>query len=158
MKKFKIFLSISLFFILTLWSCNKEKDVIIDSNQTWTVDSTGLLEEINSEVENNENSANNENWSSGSLDSKVVKINKTYVSPGWNDEIEFSIKTNWDKIENVSVNMVKWSEISTKLATSFWEWINSVIVWKTIEEAKNIDTVWWASLTTNAFKEALKDI
>lgn len=188
MKKFKMFFSIVLLMVLTLSSCGKKEEIEngnINKISTWTESNENkeALDEVNSEVDKvigdiestientwsdekswntkvstgNTNSGTVNNTSSIS-ESKVTKLNKTYVSPGWNDEIVFSIKTKWDKIENVTIEKIKWDETSKKIIKSFWDSINNVIVGKTIEEAKNISTVWWASLTTNAFKEALKNM
>lgn len=186
MKKFKMFFSIVLLMVLTLSSCGKKEEIEnVNSVSTWTENSENkeALEEVNSEVdkvigeiENTiENTWSNEkSWNtevstgktnigefkntSFTWESKLIKLSKNYVSPGWNDEVAFSVKVSWDKIENVSVEMVKWDETSEKIIKSFRDSINTSIVWKTIEEAKNISTVWWASLTTNAFKAALKNM
>lgn len=176
MKKFKMFFSIVLLMVLTLSSCGKKEEIEnVNSVSTWTESSENkeALEEVNSEVDKVigeiestiENTWSNMEVSTGTIkntsstwESKVIKLNKTYVSPGGNDEIAFSVKMNWDKIENVLVETVKWWDISQKMMKLFWDSINTSIVWKTIEEAKNISTVWWASLTTNAFKDALKNM
>lgn len=173
MKKFTLFFSIALLTLLTLTSCNKKEEVEENATvvktetwvenketSTWTEDQK-TLENVNSEVDQVINDIEGEvekSWSDTGSTWTVKKLNQMYKTPGWDDEVAFSIKMKWDKIENVMVETVKWSEISTKMMKSFWDWINSVIVWKTIEEAKNISVVGWASLTTNAFKDALKNM
>lgn len=87
---------------------------------------------------------------------KVNKINKTYKSPGWNDEVAFTITMNGDKIEKVVTESVKWNDISKKLQQSFWDAINAQIKGKTLEEAKWVKAVGGASLTTKAFVDVLE--
>lgn len=175
MKKFTIFFSIILLLVLTLSWCNEKKETeSINITNTWansvisstwaentwsTEENKKDLEEVNSEIEQVINEIE-KSWSeTGATSSwKVMKIDKTYKSPGWDDKVSFSIKLNWNKIESVAVTPVEWSEKSREEMAEFGKSINSVVSWKTIEEAKNISVVGWASLTTNAFKEALKNI
>jgi hypothetical protein len=87
---------------------------------------------------------------------KVNKINKTYKTPGWNDEVAFTITMNGNTIEKVVTESVKWNDISRKLQQSFWDAINAQIKGKTLEEAKWIKAVGGASLTTKAFVDVLE--
>lgn len=170
MKKFRLFFAIILLAMLTLSSCTKEESTSTENKE--------VLNEINDEVDKTANEEKNESaetektenvsWTTVTTESKpietasswkVQKINKIYKSPGWNDEVAFSIELDWDKkIKKVLVETVKWWDTSTQLMKLFADSINKEVVWKTITEAGGVVAVWWASLTTNAFKDALKEV
>ncbi len=92
------------------------------------------------------------------VDSKTLKLNQSYTSPGWKDEVEFTVALDGKVIRSVTVKTIKGGDITKKLQAAFGSAINTVIAWKTIEEAKNIATVWGASLTTQAFISAIKSM
>jgi hypothetical protein len=156
MKNKKIFILSTLMITLLLASCtNKEVENEWESNENKQV-----LEEINEEVENmvQEIDTNTTMENTWTTDSKVQKLNKVYTSPGWQDEVEFSITMSWNTIENVDTKLVKWSEVSEARTKAFKDTVNTELKWKTLEEASKIKIIWGSSLTTEAFKSALKDI
>jgi len=140
--------------ILSLTSCTNSSNEI-------------TLDNINSETENINNMIDSgsviwisETWTSSSLtNEKVVKLESTYLSPGWENDVNFEIKTdkNW-VITNVFCYIIEADKTSINYISWFNNIVDSVIKWKTIEEAKEISTVWGASLTTNAFKNAISKI
>ncbi len=89
---------------------------------------------------------------------KVNKINKVYKTPGGDDEVSFSIQLDGNTIKNVQIESIKGGDISKKLQKSFWDAINGQIVWKTLDEAKNVKAVWGASLTTKAFVDVINTL
>ena len=163
MKNKKILILSTLMITLLLSSCaNKEVE-----NKEENTESNQVLEDINNEVENMENEVenmeteetkNSTTENTWAIEWKVQKLNKTYTSPGGQDEVEFSITMSWSTIENVDAKLVKWLEESEERTEAFQKEINTVLKWKTIEEASQIKIVWGSSLTTEAFKSALKDL
>ena len=155
--------------VLTLSSCNNtpNKEVLNNVNNeinslTWTTKNTvdqtaqdvktetstwNVVSEANSWTVDNNKTA----WD------RVVKVDKKYTTPAWEDKVSFSVKLNWDKIQDVQVEVLSGWDITKKRVESFWKAINEAVVWKTLEEAGSISIVWGSSLTTNAFKEVLKD-
>lgn len=170
MKKFRLFFAIVLLATLTLSSCTNDEKAKAPENKE-------VLNEVNTEVDNTvkEDEKTESTWaeasevketeaSTSTTETKIVqtwkvqKINKIYKSPGWDDEVSFSVEMDWDKIKSVLVTTIKWGDDSTKLMKLFGDSINKEVSWKTIAEVSDISAVWWASLTTIAFKEALKDV
>jgi hypothetical protein len=65
--------------------------------------------------------------------------------------INYSLNDAW-KIKTISVGATNFD------LNGFNSEVQKFIVWKTLVEASNIDfTIGWASLTTDAFKKALKN-
>lgn len=163
MKNKSLVIYSTLVLTILLSSCwNKETQVKIEETKTGS-ENTQALDEINNEMqkveENNEMSQTGENITqSGTTTAKVVKLDKVYTSPGWQDEVEFSISLNGNVIENVETKLIKWNNETKRQTENFNKNINDEIKGKTIEEAKNINIVWGSSLTTEAFKSALKDL
>lgn len=63
-----------------------------------------------------------------------------------------------DTINSVKVKGSNENQVSEKYVQRFTNAINSEVSGKTLGEAKNIGTVGGSSLTTGAFKKALKSI
>lgn len=89
---------------------------------------------------------------------KVVKLTQTYVAPDGEAKVEFSISLEGKIIKSVSLKNLAWSDIDKKIEQKFADAINWVIAGKTIEDAKLLSSVGWASLTTNAFVVAIKNM
>ena len=104
------------------------------------------------------NTKNEETRNESSSLPKVIKLNQTYTSPGWQDEVAFTISLEGNTITEVKSETIKAHEVSQKYQNGFAKDINSAVKGKTLEEAKEISTVAWASLTTGAFKKALKNM
>ena len=92
--------------------------------------------------------------------SKVVKINQTYSVPRHSDETAmYQIEIDGDVLKSVYVSAVGVVDHeSLRYIDSFNQEIGSEIKGKSLKEVKNISTVGWASITTDAFKNALKEI
>lgn len=149
MKNKSIFVYVTLVTLL-LTSCWNKTETNTETNQ--------VLDEINQEVEKIDNITTTwDEQSSINSEAKVLKLEKKYTSPGWEDQVEFNITMNWNVIENVEANLLIWWDISKKRTEAFNNEIMS-IKWKTIEEVQNMTVIWWSSLTTQAFKDALKEI
>lgn len=110
-------------------------------------------EEIN--IENEEEDA----MDTPQASTKVIELTQTYVAPPGNETIDISMSLNWNTIENITVSPV-WVEnpISKKHISGFAENIQDTVAGMTLEEASEISIVAGASLTTWAFKKALKDM
>jgi len=94
---------------------------------------------------------NNMMWS-------IIKLHKAYTSPWGTDKVTFDISMSGDKIIGIKINEIKTNPTSKVYIWFFNDNIWEVVKWKTIKEIRKIDTIWGASLTTNAFKEALKNL
>jgi len=90
--------------------------------------------------------------------SGIVKIDKTYVSPGWMDKVNFNIHIKDNKVDSVRVKKVKTNSNSDIYIWLFNDEITSVVKWKSLKDLQNIDVVWSASLTTKAFKDVIKKL
>ncbi len=154
MKNKKLVLLSTILLTILLSSCgNKEVEKIEE------VDNTQVLNDMNNEVANIDATETTSTWTDTSIpEAKVQKLNKTYVSPGWNDEVEFTVIMNGILIENVEAKLVTWNPDSEKYTAWFAKWINEVVKGKTTEEASTISIVSGASLTTEAFKSVIKDV
>lgn len=144
------FIIVSIF--LSLLSCtNNKNDTTLNNIAT----ETGSINNMINNIDSNSWAINNNTTSTGS---KIIKLDKLYMSPGWNDDVIFNISTENNLITNVEVVVTNANRTSKKYIDKFNQNINTALKWKTIKEAKNINTIWWASLTTNAFKDIIKDI
>ncbi len=102
--------------------------------------------EIISELEEAINDIWNGNW-----ENELKKINAFYKNP--KTQVDMIIEYSLDeegKIEKINANATTYD------LTKFDENIQ-ILVWKTIDEAKET-YISWGSLTTKAFKEAIKDL
>lgn len=89
----------------------------------------------------------------------LIQLEQTYTSPAGTETVSFQLDINDGVIENVGIIPV-WVEnpVSTARIDAFANEINTVIIGKTLEEAKNIGVVGGSSLTTEAFITALKNM
>lgn len=101
---------------------------------------TEVVTEINNELENLNEVTPIKN---------IVKLDAKYNNPAWEVDmvIDYTLDDN-GVIETIDVSATTYD------LTEFNESIK-ILVWKTIEEAKNTE-ITWGSLTTEAFKKALK--
>jgi outer membrane biosynthesis protein TonB len=90
--------------------------------------------------------------------SKVVRLTQVYNSPGGQDEIGFNVTIEGNKIKDISANTIKAHKVSQNYQDAFANEIGKAVIGKTLWEAENISTVAGASLTTGAFKKALKNM
>lgn len=147
MRERKILFFVSFFVLLSLVSCWKTNEEVSVNNETQQV-----VNEVNNELTQTEQTTS---WQS--VESKVVKSKQVYTSPGWQDEVEFSITVQWNVVENVQAQMLVGGDMSHKRTQAFNDWVVE-LKWKTIEELSEIQAIWGSSLTTQAFKTALKEI
>lgn len=140
---------------LTLVSCWNNTENTNNNINEETENINSMIEDTNNTEANNNDSQMETSWDSNW---EILKLEKKYISPGWEDDVVFNINIeNW-VIQNVNCDINKANRESREYIGRFNDIINTVIIWKTIEEAKNIDIVWWASLTTNAFIQAINEI
>lgn len=80
----------------------------------------------------------------------IIKLDATYTNPAWEVDmvINYTLDDKW-VIETIDVNATTYD------LTEFNEEVKTQLVGKTLEEAKNTEVA-WGSLTTEAFKKALK--
>lgn len=125
------------------------------------------LEKINQETESIERTENiedtktieNVSQDTGLETPKIIELKQTYNSPAGEEYVGFRINMNGEKIDSVEVTpILTQNEISEKRISAFAEGITNAISGKTLAQAENISIVWGSSLTTNAFKEALKNM
>lgn len=103
-----------------------------------------VVSEINSELETIENVPTT------NTNSDVMKIDAKYNNPAW--EVDMTI--DYTLSENGTIETIEVSATTYDL-TEFNEEVKNQLIGKTIEEAKTANIA-WGSLTTEAFKKALK--
>lgn len=143
------------FIMLTilLASCTAQvedkKDTASEEPQNTAVDSelesmmNETLKEMEKGVEEMKNSDMDEN--------KVEKLTYSYSNDAQevNMNIEYKLDSD-NKISSVSI-------VSDNYDLSWFnDWAQEVLIGKTLEEASKVDTITGSSLTTEAFKEAIK--
>ena len=91
---------------------------------------------------------------------KVIELNQTYTSPAWEEDVAFTINMLGDTIENISV--LAWKNVVNNITkariNAFAEAVTDALMGKTLQEAKNVEVIGGSSLTTGAFKKAIKDM
>lgn len=79
----------------------------------------------------------------------ITKIDAKYTNPAWEVDMVINYTLDWSgTIATINTTATTYD------LSQFNDAIQS-LVWKTIEEAKNTE-ITWGSLTTDAFKKALK--
>lgn len=162
---------LSLVALTLLASCAKKDaptDEVTDTGSNTSIVEEELLNDINEVIESIESGSTDETVSGSTTPDtpkaddaageKVMKLNQTYTSPGGEDEVEFTVTMNGDTIENVAVKTIKGNDVTKKLQAAFWDAINSEIKGKTLTDVEALSAVGWASLTTGAFKKAVKNM
>ncbi len=89
---------------------------------------------------------------------KTINLTQNYSSPGGPESFSLSINTSDGKIQNIDISVIEAGNVWQKYISSFANSINNATNGLTIEEASEIGIVSGASLTTNAFKAALKNM
>ncbi|MDD2870422.1 MAG: hypothetical protein PHS49_00395 [Candidatus Gracilibacteria bacterium] len=158
MKNNKIFILLALFLTIFLASCGSENTEVIEDTTENNTENTQVLEDINNELENIEQQDDIQSDNSANTETKVVKLNKVYTTPGGEDEVEFNITMNGNLIENVDTKLIVGGDISQARTKAFSDSVNTELKGKTLEEAAEISIIGGSSLTTGAFKSALKDM
>jgi len=156
-----IFIYVALILTLALSSCWVEEENSEKINTNSESETNQVIDDINQEIDNIENTNSWETSSQNNTESqtKVVEINKNYDTPHWDhEEVKFTITLNDNIIEDIKAETIKWVDYTHTRIASFSDHANELLKWKTIEEAWNIWVIWWSSLTTEAFKLALKDL
>jgi uncharacterized protein with FMN-binding domain len=92
------------------------------------------------------------NSSKGNYDTEV-----SYRVPSGEENIKVSITIDKDVISDIKVNLSKTDKQSLEYQTGFENSYKSLVLGKNIKEV-NLSRVGGASLTTNAFMEAIKSI
>ena len=92
------------------------------------------------------------NSSKGNYDTEV-----SYRVPSGEENIKVSITIDKDVISDIKVNLSKTDKQSLEYQTGFENSYKSLVLGKNIKEV-NLSRIGGASLTTNAFMEAIKSI
>jgi len=109
-----------------------------------------------SQIQDTTNSLEN---TSKTQSGSVTTLTQLYTSPAGEEEVVFAVTMDGDTISHVEVTPKSpQSQISVTRMENFGKNINSEIDGKTILEAQDIGVVGGSSLTTKAFKAALKDM
>ncbi|USN57858.1 MAG: hypothetical protein H6767_05830 [Candidatus Peribacteria bacterium] len=145
---------------------NTETDRVMPGEES----STGTVgtEDTNTEVEAGDPNpsatteieapaANEENQTS-STDIKVVRLEQTYTSPAGNDSVAFELSMNGETIEGITVTPLTEHPVSIQRINSFGDIIGTFVTGKKVSELDELDAIGGSSLTTNAFKEAIKSL
>lgn len=137
--------------LVLLASCGTETTVTPEevTNELPQVETPSVVEEIENETTTTTEETDAE---------KIIELNQSYTSPGWEEKVAFTITLDGEKIRSVAVVGTSDNEISGKRMQAFADAINGEISGKTLEEAKEISVVGGSSLTTGAFKAALKSM
>lgn len=153
----KYFVWIILFSFL-LSSC---ADNIDTTNKNTTANEVSVNDTINNETNNmmgesnmmdDSNMMNSEDMNS-MMNDMILK--QEYYTPAWAYELDLKISFNWWKIANISASIENPTPVVEQFLNLFKDWINDKVVWMTLSEASQIDTISWASLTTWAFTDAI---
>lgn len=130
---------------ITLLASCTNKDEKIENTEIWD---TKVIEETVNDIEKSMNSLDDLIKD----ESKVQLINYKYSNPA--QEVNLNIEYNLDaenKISMISITSDNWDKL---------EWFNTaaqeVLIGKTLKQASEVDLISGASLTTEAFKEAIK--
>jgi len=159
MKKYTILLVT----LVLLTSCGSETQENGEmTNELPQVESpTDVMEELQEqtdmiEEQNTEETPVSEATSSAS---KIITLKQNYTSPAGEELVEFDIEMDGETITNVKMTPIEVkSEITEKRMAAFSDDINDAVVGKTLAEASDISVVGGSSLTTGAFKTALKNM
>ncbi len=118
------------------------------------------IEKIADEVENTTGSGVNETPidETEAEANAIQTLTQTYTSPGGEETVAFTIHMDDSQIEKVEVVGTSNNDISKARIQAFADAINTTISGKTLAEAKSIGVIGGSSLTTGAFKEALKSM
>ena len=124
---------------------------LLNSSESLERDSSERSEK-NSSVMWTRDSEERQTRDSVESEDKVVKINTKYNHSG--QEVDMNISYSLD--ENNLINSLEVSATNWDLAI-FNEWAQ-IFIWKTVSEiSETTDIISWQSLTTDAFKKALKN-
>lgn len=132
--------------LAVLASCSKSEDTVQTKTSSTVQDTTvAVNNEINNAVDSQETTTN-----------KVVRKSR-YELPQWKgeEEVEFTLTMNGDKIESVEVKNLNADKLSPP-QQNFADAINAAVKGKSINDVKDLTTVGGSSLTTEAFKEAVR--
>lgn len=107
-----------------------------------------IIEDQASEMDNNMSEFDNEEMD----EDKMETIEYSYTNPAQevNMVIDYSLNSD-DKIESINVSATNWDKLG-----DFDAAVKSNVIGLTLEEASEMPTVSGASITSEAFKEALK--
>ncbi|MGB2110848.1 MAG: FMN-binding protein [Patescibacteria group bacterium] len=107
-----------------------------------------IIEDQASEMDNNMSEFDNEEMD----ENKMETIEYSYTNPAQevNMVIDYSLNSE-DKIESINVSATNWDKLG-----DFDAAVKSNVIGLTLEEASEMPTVSGASITSEAFKEAIK--
>lgn len=107
-----------------------------------------VVEDQANEMENNMSEFDNEEMD----ENKMETIEYSYTNPAQevNMVIDYSLNSE-DKIESINVSATNWDKLG-----DFDAAVKSNVIGLTLEEASEMPTVSGASITSEAFKEAIK--
>ena len=133
-------------FISLLTSCWVNTEEKVTATQKTTTEINNELDNLNTNIENNKNNEEEEN------EEKVVKIDATFNHP--KQEVDMVVSYSVDKnniINSIDVSATNWDLSKfNKEAQNF--------IWKSLSEiSETTEIISWQSLTTDAFKKALKN-
>lgn len=86
---------------------------------------------------------------------KVEVLDQTYTTPAGDHDISFTIETNGGIIQSINVDSQEVKNPITLKMIGLFSGASSELEGLSIDEAKNIGVIGWASLTTGAFKTAI---
>lgn len=130
-----------------LASCSQKSEVAVETETAAPAEQTTAA--VNNEINNA--------VATESFASNVIVKKQRYELPGGKgeEELEFKVTMNGGVIESVTVKNLNINDL-TPPQQNFADAINSVIKGKSINDIKELSVVGWSSLTTEAFKEALR--
>lgn len=132
-----------LLFVTFLASCTANVEENNTNQDTTSVEET-TLSDIDNAMSDLDNMQKDE--------SKVQLIKYSYANPA--QEVNMDIEYNLDdsgKITMIDITSDNWDKLG-----GFNNAAKEVVVWLTLQEASEVDLISGASLTTAAFKEAIK--
>lgn len=128
-----------------LASCSQKSEVVTESATPVEQTTVAVNNDINTAVA-----------APSTAENKIVRKARYELPQGkGEDEVEFTLTMNGDKIENVEMKSLSADKL-TPPQQNFADAINAAVKGKTMNDVKDLTTVGGSSLTTEAFKEALR--
>lgn len=130
-----------------------------DTGVSNTSDSTTQMSTTPSASPESIETAALENESQATADGETVTTQTTYMSPGGEEAVRFTLVVDEDGvIEEATTDVLAKSPTSILRQTSFAEAFPTVLVGKKLSELTNVDRIGGSSLTTAAFNKSLADL
>lgn len=140
-------IAVFLIALTLLASCSQKSEVAVETETAAPVEQTTAA--VNNEI--------NTAVTTESIASNVIVEKQRYELPGGKgeEELEFRVTMNGWVIESVEVSNLNTNKLSPP-QQNFADAVNQAVKGKAIKDVRELATIGGSSLTTEAFKEALR--